>query len=188
MSFDYGNGKTNIDKNGIRFGVISCYSLSSWLMGEAEPIYQESIDLDCPECKQSFSTDNLCPDDYQTCPNCEHEQRYRELDCLEPIGYDYFPNNSEIESQYSESLNCLFITKSPYVTYGGYCSPCAPGAIDLDNAEQYDESSGQLAYCLPHDCFEGDEAPYRVFNLADRSEVYSEKAIQRRHDAIHDAE
>jgi hypothetical protein len=185
---DYGRGLTNIDKNGIRYGVISVHSLSSWLMGEVQPIYPESIDLDCPECKQSFASTNLCPDDCQTCPHCEHESRFRELDNLEPIGWDYFPNNAEIAAEYSESLNCLFITKSPYVTYGGYCSPCAPGAIDLDNAEHYDKDSGQLAYCLGHDCFDDGEAPYKVFLSDTLMLVKSEKQSNREHDAIHDTE
>jgi hypothetical protein len=85
--------------------------------------------------------------------------------------------------------NCLqsdvCVLKSPYFTYAQFCSPCVPGACNLDNpfeglavpsgrhasfAEDYGaeaEAAGfARCYCLGHDMFEGEKAPYEVFSVA----------------------
>ena len=85
--------------------------------------------------------------------------------------------------------NCLqsdvFVSRSPYFTYAQHCSPCCPGALNLDNpfeglavpqgnhasfAEDFKwnaEAAGFPAcYCLGRDFFEGEKAPYEVFSVA----------------------
>jgi len=60
----------------------------------------------------------------------------------------------------SPSLVCLFVEKSEYYTYTRGCSPCAPNAGDLDNAD------GELkTYCLGPDWFEDGKAPYPVYSV-----------------------
>jgi len=56
----------------------------------------------------------------------------------------------------------LFITESPFVTFGPLCSPCAPGAVDLPSA---DGKHGFMAYCLPDDFFEDGKAPYEYITI-----------------------
>lgn len=88
--------------------------------------------------------------------------------------------------------NCLqsdvFVSKSPYFTYAQFCSPCVPGAGNLDHPfPQNDpgvldiarskefgpsyrfcaEAAGMpKVFCLGHDFFENEDAPYPVFNVA----------------------
>lgn len=92
----------------------------------------------------------------------------------------------------------IFILRSPYYTRAQFCSPCAPGACYLTSfiepetvqvrfpkskkkrirrkwakrAENYRTFvSGPRAYCLGHEFFEGDRAPYPVYRVSDGSLV-----------------
>ena len=90
--------------------------------------------------------------------------------------------------------NCLqsdiFVAKSPYFTYATYCSPCVPGACSLDSpfeglavpsgdyparAEDWKAEAESLGFakcfCLGHDFFEDDKAPYEVFSVATGKQV-----------------
>lgn len=50
----------------------------------------------------------------------------------------------------------IWVTDSPFVACARGCSPCVPGAGDLDNL--CDAESGNLCYCCPPDCFrDGDD-------------------------------
>jgi hypothetical protein len=53
------------------------------------------------------------------------------------------------------------VTDSPFYTFAQFCSPCVPGAGNLDNA--MDE--GVKTYCLGHDWFESGKAPYPVYSV-----------------------
>ncbi len=78
----------------------------------------------------------------------------------------------------------VFVSKSPYYTYAQFCSPCVPGAGNLGNAYEglevgpdgypafgetfafFAEAAGfPKVLCLGHDFFEGEKAPYRVFDV-----------------------
>jgi hypothetical protein len=157
MSIDYGMGLTNIDRdNDIRYGCISVHSLS----GEAEPLYPDTVEVTCPKCKHCWETSETCGSDTQECPECGEDFEDSSLDELEPIGWDYTAGDDDYTTEFSETLMCVFVTKSPYVTRGRFCSPCAPGAVDLDSPDE----CGELAYCFGHDFFEGGVAPYPVFD------------------------
>ena len=162
---DYGMGATNRDpKTGIRYGIIPASDLSDWAMGEAEPIYPDNVDVECPECGHCWQTDNFCPDDDQACPECGHESQYDCLDMLEASGYDYAPNDPEYTAEhYGDGDDDIFITRSPYFTYCAFCSPCAPGAGYL--RDHRDPDNGIKAYCFGHDWFESGKAPYTVYSV-----------------------
>ena len=97
-----------------------------------------------------------------------------------------------------ELSNCLqsdvFVSKSPYFTYAQFCSPCVPGACNLDNpfeglavpsgrhasfAEDYGAEAQAIGYvkcyCLGHDFFDGEKAPYEVFSVATGKRVLKEE-------------
>lgn len=89
-----------------------------------------------------------------------------------------------------ELSNCLqsdvFVSKSPYFTFAQYCSPCVPGAGNLDHPvsllhdnvtkEWLEEMSGMPStFCLGHDFFENEEAPYPVFSVATGKRVLKEE-------------
>lgn len=50
----------------------------------------------------------------------------------------------------------VFVTRSPFLTRRGLCSPCVPGAVDLDSGESAD---GSIGYDVPPDWREEGEAP-----------------------------
>lgn len=61
----------------------------------------------------------------------------------------------------------IFLIKSPYYTKAAFCSPCAPGACYITEPR----ANGAKAYCFGPDWFEGDNAPYPVYRVADDTKV-----------------
>ena len=62
--------------------------------------------------------------------------------------------------------NDFTVIESPFFTYAQFCSPCVPGACNLDSPLDHIPADGSNAcYCLGHDWFEGGKAPYKVFNM-----------------------
>lgn len=78
----------------------------------------------------------------------------------------------------------LFVAKSPYFTFAPECSPCAPGACYLRDGiteakgARQEYGAGQFVefatmngkelhktYCLGHDWFDGEVAPYAVYSV-----------------------
>ena len=58
----------------------------------------------------------------------------------------------------------FIILKSPFFTYAQFCSPCVPGACNLDSPlEQQDKEC--RCYCLPADWFDDGKAPYVVYSV-----------------------
>jgi hypothetical protein len=77
----------------------------------------------------------------------------------------------------------IFVMRSPYYTYCRGCSPCAPGAGDLDSPIDKDSGSFDAdpylyrALCLGPEWFDKEESeyskkiPYRVFRVDNDQEV-----------------
>lgn len=55
----------------------------------------------------------------------------------------------------------IFVILSHFKTRAQFCSPCAPGACHLEHPMD----DGEWCYCLGHDWFEGDKAPYPVYRV-----------------------
>jgi hypothetical protein len=175
---DYSLGQSNVNKlTGIHYGVIGQNSIMPEAFDDFEQYYGEPT---CPVCGNDatdatkyFEThpdgDDLpnysshgC-DDYvcETCQHClDSEYVYSE----ESLGFTY-------EREGYKLTDCLdsdvFILDSPYYTFAQFCSPCVPGAGNLDNPCD----DGPKTYCLGSDWFEDSKAPYRVFRVSDNSEV-----------------
>lgn len=66
--------------------------------------------------------------------------------------------------------NDLFILRSDYYTYAQFCSPCVPGAGNLDH-EVPPDAGAPKSYCLFHDWFDGEKAPYRIWRVCDDVEI-----------------
>ena len=138
---DYGHGQTNIDhENGIRYGVISMHDVCQTWCDSSEPYYP------CDDCEFEMGDDD--------CSNAE----------CEPSSYFYNEDGYEADTCLDSDI---MITKSPFYAYGDFCSPCVPGAIDLNSALPRCK-----AYCFGHDWFEGGRAPYRVFSVETGKEVF----------------
>jgi hypothetical protein len=141
MGLDYGRGLTNIDpETKIRYGIISLNAVMQAWCDSSEPHY--------------------------SCKSCEEDEETCEADC-EPSSW--YIDDGEYQAETCFDGTEIMITKSPYFTGGNYCSPCAPGAISLDEAGL--GPCDDKAYCFNHDWFEGERAPYRVFLVATGKEV-----------------
>lgn len=142
---DYGLGSTNVDtRTGIRYGCISQHSILQAWSDESEPDYGEPDDLT--------------------------ELTAEEFDQIEPCGYTF-------EGDGYVMVDCLnsdvLVIKSPFYTFGPYCSPCVPGAVSLDSAGDFFEDDKPAldaaclprAYCPGHDWFDTGVASYPVFGM-----------------------
>jgi hypothetical protein len=192
---DYGFGRTNLDgATGIRYGVISQHSLASWFYDSFEPVYGPAT---CPRCgnenavsavgddsevnAEDFGGNVEC-DDYEDSPGCHdyacHACRYV-FDSSEAYGDE--PAGHELKEDGYHAIDCLdsdvMLIKSPFYTFGPFCSPCVPGAVSLPHDEDEPATHGPdsglvRAYCFGHDWFNGGRAPYRVFSVDTNEEVF----------------
>ena len=160
MSIDY--GKINIDLEfGIRFGVISQNSiLQAW----------------------ADSSEGTYP-----CETCDCERDNGEWnDCqAEAIGYNFEGDGYQMTSCLDSDVMVL---KSPFFTYAPFCSPCVPGAGNLDDAartelkntrftsaehesmlrdfaEEHGFTMGVKTYAVGHDWFDPPIAPYPLYGV-----------------------
>lgn len=184
---DYGRGKTNIDPaTGIRYGVISINALYPEAVEAFEPDYGEPT---CPDCgsgllnpsdetfREAFLSNwkdtNDDPDNLEAAEE-ELEDIYSDYYCLrchEEVvsenAYGEEPNGFILDDgEYQAALdqyNDIMLFQSPYYTHAQFCSPCAPGAGHLGHPV----AAGPKTYCLGHEWFEEDKAPYPVYRVAD---------------------
>jgi hypothetical protein len=98
------------------------------------------------------------------CESCEYVFDSCQAFGEEPQGWNYSGDGYELTDCLDSDI---FVLKSPYYTFAPFCSPCVPGAGDLDNAMD----DGVKSYCLGHDWFEGGKAPYKVFSVETGQEV-----------------
>lgn len=166
---DYGLGRTNIDyATGIRYGVIAQNSVLQAWADSAEADYGPPT---CPKCGNDaceFDLDKHGEYDnasgYLTkvsdyaCEACEVTIASEDAYGDEPVGWHYSGDGYELTDCLDSTI---FVLKSPFYTLAVYCSPCVPGAGDLDNASE----DGVKTYCLGHDWFEEGKAPYTVFSV-----------------------
>ena len=152
------------EETGISYGVISQNSLNldainSWY--ENDSIYDEYVE----GLAEQVKTGEISED--------EKEDRLAEYD--NDYHHHYVVDDEGISAEHFENLNAWYITKSPFYTFCKKCSPCCPGAGDLDapiNPDGHEVVSlWDKAYCLPKEYFENENAPYRVFRVDNDGEV-----------------
>lgn len=135
--------------------------------GGHEEWRDEGREYACLSCARSFDSDDAFGD--------------------EPTGYVLDDGEYKAESG---SDGDVFVTLSPYFTYGPLCSPCAPGAVYLRDGDE----EGAKAYCFAPDWFnwftdDGKEAageydgektscPYPVFRVSDGARVYTPAKVE----------
>ena len=171
QGIDYGLGRTNIDvATGIRYGVISQHSVGQAWYDDAEPDYGPAT---CPKCgneaiefdadkHDEFDCGRGCTD--YACGSCQYAFDSSEAFGEEPRGWNY-------ENDGYQLVDCLdsdiMILKSPFYTFAQFCSPCVPGAGNLDSPIE----DGVKAYCLGHDWFEDGKAPYPVYDATTGKQI-----------------
>lgn len=143
---DYGLGSTNIDDSGIHYGVISANTVGSAIWDILSPVYNPY----CPDCgselPEQFSIELGSGD--LPCPICN--TLIQDGDQWPEYANDYVSNDPELELSYNPNTNDIWVIKSNYTINAQYCSPCAPGAGNLNSPCP----SGPLTYCLPLDLFD----------------------------------
>ena len=155
---DYGLGRVNVDpKTGKRYGVISQHSVGEAWYEDAEPDYG---DPSCPRCGGEVADGG--GDGYR-CEACA-ETWYDQVWADDPVGFFFKDERYELVSCLDSDIMVL---KSPYFTRARFCSPCVPGAGNLDSPD----AEGVECLCLGHEWFEGDKAPYPVYSVETGEEV-----------------
>lgn len=145
--------ETNINiETGIRYGTISTNNVN-YFFDEAEPVYPE------PEPKFDDELNEI---------ELTEEEIEAHYDGLDPLHFKI--DNETLQAHTFWDTTCIMITHSEYYTFTRLCSPCVPNAGDLDTPDE----RGYKTYCLGHDFFGIEGAPYRVFRVSDDSEVIIE--------------
>jgi hypothetical protein len=161
---------TNIS-TGIRFGVLSVRIVEpNWAYNDfynhAESIqWNEKIE----ELKEMMDSIHAFADEHGLDQKQEIEDLHQSI--LSDLS-DHWDSSDDMmiyeDGEYTIILpgdrTEFFIKESPYITFAPQCSPCAPGAAYLADAE--DGISGLPAYCLPKEFFPNEKAPYEYLMLA----------------------
>lgn len=178
---DYGHGQSNIDtEKGIRYGVIAQNSVGGDALND---VYTNGTDLGYQAALEQRKTeiqDAICGaiDDLNGVDATlmdSFEQFVQEiLDCETEYGFDCGDSSGPYlyeEDGYSihTSETELWVTKSPFYTHAQFCSPCAPGAGNLDTPCE----SGPKTYCLGEDWFDSDQpCAYPIYRVDNDECVY----------------
>ena len=167
---DYGLGQSNIDKTtGIRFGVINAHTVNPDALDD---IYQNGRDLTwetaIEDARKEYEAEHA--DDEGAEPFDEQEWQEWNDDGWDSCDSVYLYETDDGYILETTSLG-LYVVKSEFYTFASFCSPCCPGAGDL-NAPN---SSGVKTYCLGLDWFDAEHAcPYPVYRVSDNTEVLTE--------------
>jgi hypothetical protein len=164
------------EETGIRYGVISPHSISSWMI---EKIYSNGDDPYYEYARKEIIDDlkEFCEDHNIDFDRVDSDQ-FVDLvfeNVENPDGaMDY--SDKEYTLHVSGDNFGIFVMKSPYYTYCRACSPCAPGTGDLDSPldptvhkilENYHKT-----LCLGKEWFDEDNpCPYKVYRVDDGTEV-----------------
>lgn len=165
------------EKTGIRYGVISPHSISPFALGD---IYTKGTD---PHYEAMCSEIRVFAGDMagQSPFPISDELQEKIADLIIEDRSDMYENpdgqidysDKEYDLHAAGDNFGIFVMKSPYYTYCRGCSPCAPGAGDLDSpyTEWSDMDVCDRTLCLGPDWFEDNKAPYRVFRVDNDIEV-----------------
>jgi len=160
---NYGYGLTNRSiETGICYGVISANSISGEALNEFECNYQAF----CPHCTSELSDEQIdLVDELNACPICQESiDSTDDLYGDEPSSQTYEQDGYSLE--YSADSNNIWVFKSPYIIKAQYCSPCYPGAGNLDTPCD----NGPDTYALGLDWFDSEYVP-APYSQEDISEV-----------------
>jgi hypothetical protein len=162
---DYSLGRANVDTaTGIHYGVITIDALHEDIWDELESVYSDPACANCGEQLTLPEVDAI--DAGEPCPHCAAQVCRDACFADEAIGFTLTSSDYQAESAFDGTE--LFITRSPYYTRAQYCSPCAPGAGNLNSPC----TEGPKTFCFGPEKFPNDRAPYPVYRVADDTVVY----------------
>lgn len=186
IGIDYSLGQSNVDKEtGIHYGMIAQNSLNPDALEDvfrARDLGYEQAEKELKD-KLRSALEDYYPD-YKSASDKASRLDYAVDNAFDAL--DGWADNLESSGPYyyesEETLQTtdngeLWVFKSPYYTYAQFCSPCVPGAGNLDTPCEPD-SGAPKTYCLGADWFEDGKAPYRIWRVSDNSEVVSDNLNQ----------
>lgn len=160
---DYSLGKSNIDNaTGIRYGCISQNSLHEYaheeIVNHGRDLTFEQYQEDAKEKLRSalsdYFSDSKWGNETQSKLDSAVEDAYDAVsdglnDNYQPDATQYLYEKDGYTIQTCLD-NDLIVTKSEFYTHAQFCSPCVPGAGNLDTFCP----TGPKTFCLGHDWFE----------------------------------
>lgn len=166
---DYGMGLTNFDPiTGIRYGVISQHTVGDSWFDASEPQYGDPC---CPKCGEPVHTldetdmtgyrgveVNMAASGDFVCLHCDKVLDPDNVTPDEPIACTYEGQGYQLEDCMETNI---MVFKSRWYTYTKFCSPCLPGAGDLDSPIE----GGVKTYCLDPGWFKPGKCPYPVWSV-----------------------
>jgi hypothetical protein len=167
------------EKTGISYGVISPHAINpdclSSLYDDGKDPYYESMKEEINNIVNEMIN--------STAYTISDDTKSNIIDLIMDDLNDGY-ENSDGQCDYSDAEYTLhvsgdnfgiFVIKSPYYTYCRKCSPCTPGAGDLNNPLEINDievlDNFDRAYCLDKSYFDDEKAPYRVFRVDNDQEV-----------------
>jgi len=172
---DYSGPGSTVNRDaetGIRYGMISQNSVSGDALND---VFQCGDDIGFEQMRQQ-AKDELAAAIESAIENygkLNAEEAADDLldniewhDCDESGPYRY---QSEGYVLQTTSDTELWVFKSPYYTHAQFCSPCVPGAGNLDSFC----TNGPKTYCLGFDWFEDNKAPYNIWSVETDELVYA---------------
>lgn len=142
----------------VSYGLISANNVASWIYDEFELNYQAY----CPHCASELSESFLEENDLNDClcPHCD-EQIDDNDQCYGDSPDSQTYDQDGIKAELMETGE-IWVFASPYVTNTQFCSPCMPGAGNLDMPCP----NGPLTFALPNEWFEENKAPYEYVKIS----------------------
>lgn len=127
-------------KTGIAYGVVSLNSLQDWVFDE---FVVHGKNLTAIRAEEEVRAENPKSDEWEideilACMQLEEEEYEFETHC-----------GMKLLLSYLGGAPLVWVLESPHTTMCAPCSPCVPGAGDLDNQH----TDGVEAYTLPPDWF-----------------------------------
>ncbi len=198
---DYGLGRSNVDtKTGIRYGLISVNSErlnhdATEYIYEGKNLsfenYQNQVKKELRSALSDYFFDNHWhntetgekePSRLDNAVDAAFEAIEQELsDSYQSDNDTYLYEKDGYRIQTGESD--FWVLQSPFYTFAQFCSPCAPGAGNLDCPLSFERDASDQpleiattldqnkTFCLGHDWFEDCKAPYPVFSVETGKEV-----------------
>ena len=188
---NYSRGQSNTDTDtSVRYGVICQNSVS----GEAvEDVYHGPHSRDMAFESHRDEIKEAIASAIKGSNKLEDSFRERDLESIIEAAFDEAeehiasllaatdPLYEHDGYKITKCLDCdLMILKSPFYTYAQYCSPCVPGAGNLNHpfdgpienwCKAAEEAGFPKVFCLGHDWFDDNTAPYPVFSVATNEQV-----------------
>jgi hypothetical protein len=171
---DYGMGKSNIDvATGIRYGIISQNSVSSYAMDD---VYTHGEDLGYQEFREEVKDrirSAIISAVEDVGGSIDNELDVDDL--FDMAEFDFYESNGP--HAYTEDDcdvqtagdNDLFVFKSKYYTHAQFCSPCVPGAGNLDTPCE----DGPKTYCLGPEWFDEERpCPYPIYSVETGEKIH----------------